>query len=742
MANNPYTKDITKSSAYRQVTNQNQDKLGQVLEGAVQIKKAFNNKVESNVQALQESKVIEIQKKKLMLKGLNGVSNIQNDIRDNYNNNVAAWSRDYAQKELKSEAISRFGLEETEKNGITLNHPNSAYGKWLKKRAQGIEDNYTKLVTQLDSVGLPYKNLEEGSTFVDNVYQSAFNGLNRNNKFNIINSVGSLFKGHGLGNKSSSELKAEFNSNIANSSISKLESINNTFKALYASNPELAKDYETAIENADIRQNVDQKYGEVIIDKRYDRETGKTIEHKYREITTNYTDKKGNPRSITTLQTIEGDNTGIDRTDPATTAQNLTYLKMLDQEGHEAYFTALEDGNLEPHQAFMALRKKYGKSLTTLEADAERKRMLPEIMTAWKGIQDSYIFTNPMTGEQSYRPEIQRYLDGQGPKPSNYYNNMGEYAKDVIGVALGVAPMNKDFIFPDGKTVAVVSGLSDSPEWKAFTSNSEQIQEIKDEIGMGEEEEKEFLKDFEAGIYANVDKNGNYFPQENEDLLRQTYDSKRRVLLEPAALEAMGLETSMFPRGVRVGYNVKTKTLAFQSVSDDFVFQVQPEEEDPTKRPEGGIMTMGLQALNDIPYLGAGTEFLFGDTYETTDLLYAVPLGGGLVFTAKVIFKVGQKIVPSMIVKAQETIGRKLVQKGYDPFKEGAKLGTMKGSILGRSVDYQSIGKDLLTKGYDPIKKGTGMLIGKTKTGKAFRIGSVGTAAYLEGTTTPSSETE
>ena len=66
----------------------------------------------------------------------------------------------------------------------------------------------------------------------------------------------------------------------------------------------------------------------------------------------------------------------------------------------------------------------------------------------------------------------------------------------------------------------------------------------------------------------------------------------------------------------------------------------------------------------------------------------------------------------------------------------------MKGSRLGRSVDYQSIGKDLLTKGYDPIKKGTGMLIGKTKTGKAFRIGSVGTAAYLEGTTTSSSETE
>ena len=740
MANNPYTKDITKSSAYRQVTNQNQDKLGQVLEGAVQIKKAFNNKVESNVQALAESKVIEIQKKKLMLKGLNGVSNIQNDIRDNYNNNVAAWSRDYAQKELKSEAISRFGLEENEKNGITLNHPNAAYGKWLDKRAQGIEDNYTKLVTQLDSVGLPYKDLEEGSTFVDNVYQSAFNGLNRNNKFNIINSVGSLFKGHGLGNKSSSELKAEFNSNIANSSISKLESINNTFKALYASNKELAKDYETAIENADIRQNVDQKYGEVIIDKRYDRETGKTIEHKYREITTNYTDKKGNPRSITTLQTIEGDNTGIDRTDPATTAQNLTYLKMLDQEGHEAYFTALEKGNLQPHQAFMALRKKYGKSLTTLEADAERKRMLPEIMTAWKGIQDSYIFENPMTGEQAYRPEIQRYLDGQGPKPSNYYNNMGEYAKDVIGVALGVAPMNKDFIFPDGKTVAVVSGLSDSPEWKAFTSNSGQIQEIKDEIGMGEEEEKEFLKDFEAGIYANVDKNGNYFPQENEDLLRQTYDSKRRVLLEPAALEAMGLETSMFPRGVRVGYNVKTKTLAFQSVSDDFVFQVEPEEDDTVvpERIEGGLLTQGIQALNDIPYLGAGTEFLFGDDFDVVDIAVFIPFGGVAAIGAKVAYQAGKKLTQKALQNTYEKIGKKMIEKGYDPFKANAKYGTLSSS--GTSVELSSIGKDLLKAGFDPIKKGTAIIIGTDAKGRTYRIGGAAVLPTVEYISTPDEE--
>ena len=61
----PYTKDITKSSAYKQVTGQDQDKFDQFLQGAVQIKKAYNNQVSNNIDALREDKVLEIQKKKL-----------------------------------------------------------------------------------------------------------------------------------------------------------------------------------------------------------------------------------------------------------------------------------------------------------------------------------------------------------------------------------------------------------------------------------------------------------------------------------------------------------------------------------------------------------------------------------------------------------------------------------------------------------------------------------------------------
>jgi hypothetical protein len=103
----PYTKDITKSSAFRQVTGQDQDKFDQFLQGAVQVKKAYNNKVADNIDALQENKVLEIQKKKLLLKGLNGVSTIQNDIEQNFNGNIDSWARNYAQQELRNEAIAK-----------------------------------------------------------------------------------------------------------------------------------------------------------------------------------------------------------------------------------------------------------------------------------------------------------------------------------------------------------------------------------------------------------------------------------------------------------------------------------------------------------------------------------------------------------------------------------------------------------------------------------------------------------
>ena len=729
----PYTKDITKSSAYRQVTGQDKDKFTQALEGAVQIKKAYNNNVANNIQALQDDKVIEIQKKKLMLKGLNGVSTIQNDIRDNFNSNVDAWARNYAQKELNNEAISKFGLSEVQAAEVDVAHPNSAYGKWLDQRADGIAKNYNDLVTQLDSVGLPYKNLEEGSTFIDKVYQSAFNGLERQNKFNLINSVGSLFKGHGLGNKNAAELKSEFNANIATSSISKLESINNTFKALYATNPELAKDYQTVVDSADIRQNVKTTFSDVKEESRLDKKTGRTFKYKYQEVTHSWTDKMGNPKTSVSLQPVTGEGSKIDVTPAGTFAANAVYIRMLKQEGHESYYNLL--GDFEPYQAFMKVRGEYGKEFDELQAEALRKELAPEIMTNWANIQESYFITNAITGEQALRADIEAYKadPNKFAKPLDYYNNINEYAKDILGIAMNVEPMNKDYQFPDKRTYQVDSNLSDSNIWKDFTSNSAQINEIKEDLDLSMEFEEELLKDFEAGIYGNVDKYGNYFPMKNEQLLLQTAtDTGRALYLTPDVLDQLGLDSSEFDGGAKIGYNVKTKKLVLQPFSNQSLFVESTDDNIPEvpQRVSGGLMTQGLQALNDIPYLGAGTEFLFGDEFDWTDVAVFIPIGGVAAIGAKVAYQSGKKLTQKTLQKSYEKLGKKMIQKGYDPFKEGAKYGTL--SKTGSSVEIQSIGKDLLKKGLDPIKSGAAIIIGTTTKGKVYRIGGAAAAVTLE----------
>ncbi len=736
----PYTKDITKSKTYRQITGQDEDKFDKFLQGAIQVKKAYNNNVTDNITALKEDKVLEIQKKKLLLKGLNGVSTIQTDIETNYNGNIDAWARNYAQKELRNEAITKYGLEDSEANRVTLTHPDAAYGDWLNDRANGIAKNYKSLVNDLDSIGLPYKDIEEGKTFIDKAYQSAFNGLERDNKFNILNSVGSLFKGHGLGNKSASELKSDFDKSIANSSLSKLESINNTFKALYGANPELAKDYEQVINKADIRQNVQTTFSDVKEEERFDKATGKTFKVKYQEVTHSWTDKLGKPQTSVSLVPVTGEGAKIDVTPAQNFAANAVYLRMLEQDGHEAYYGLLNQ--MEPYQAFMKVRQQYGKSFTQLESDALRKELAPEIMTNWSNIQESYYVTNAITGAQELRTDIKAYKADPNnvAKPLDYYHNINEYAKDILGIAMDIEPMNPNYRFPDKRTYTVDEGLSNSNVWKAFATDENSIREIRDDLDLSIEFEQDLLRDFEAGTYDNVDKFGNYFPMQNEDLILQTAAQTGRALyLNPEVLDKLGLDSSEFDGGAKIGYNVVSKKLVLQPFSNQTLFtDTQDDDDEPLipERPEGGIFTRALQAVNDIPVLGASTEFLFGDEADWTDLLVFIPVGGAVAIGGKIALSAGKKVTQKAITNSYEKIGTKMIQKGYDPFKGGAKYGQISSS--GRSVEIKSIGEDLIkANAIDPLKKGTAIIIGKDAKGRMYRFGGAGGIAAIETMTTP-----
>ena len=95
-----------------------------------------------------------------------------------------------------------------------------------------------------------------------------------------------------------------------------------------------------------------------------------------------------------------------------------------------------------------------------------------------------------------------------------------------------------------------------------------------------------------------------------------------------------------------------------------------------------------------------------------------------------------------MLTNTYEKMGKKMIDKGYDPFKEGAKFGQV--SSTGRSVELKSIGEDLIkvpvNAALDPIKKGTAIIIGKDTKGRLYRIGGVGGVGAIEAITTPDPE--
>ena len=371
-------------------------------------------------------------------------------------------------------------------------------------------------------------------------------------------------------------------------------------------------------------------------------------------------------------------------------------------------------------------------------------------MSNWNVIQESYMVTNPATGAQDFRADIKAYREDPNKvaKPAGYYHNINEYAKDIMGFALDVEPMNPNYRFPDKRTYTVDEGLSTSSVWKAFATDENTIREIRNDLDLSIEFEQDLLRDFEAGIYDNVDKYGNYFPMQNEDLILQTAEqTKRKLYISPEVLNQLGLDSSEFGGGAKIGYNVVSKKLVLQPFSNQNLFtgtQDDEEQVEPT-RTEGGIFTRALQSINDIPVLGAGTEFLFGDEADFTDLLVFVPVAGGLALGGKVAFKAGQKVTEGMLVKTYDKLGRKMVEKGYDPFKEGAKFGTVKVSPSGtRSVDLAKLGEDLIkvpvNAALDPIKKGTAIIVGKDTKGRLYRIGGIGAVGAIEAITTPDPE--
>jgi len=604
-----YTKDITKSKVYRQATGQDTKLIDEVIEGLGVVKKFGQSKVADNIARLQEEKVFDAQNKKNQLMQLNKFSELETDLQDNYGGDLEAFSKAKAKELLDQRALINFPVGDTEKSKLNITHPDEAYGQTLLDASRVYKENFKGLREKLNEAGIPYTaDAEKQGAFIDEAYQNIFNNVSRDNNFNVLKGMGSLFIGQGLNYASAEDLKKSYNENISKSKLSDIEDLNNQFKAIYHFDSNLADRISKVVDKADVRKDVKTTFGErkqrTIVDNK-----GQERIQNYVIMRTEYIDKEGNPQINVVEKDLGKDPFKAKLSDVPTEMLYAGFLKNIEVNGRNAldeYQALLSDG-YTPRYAYEALDPEFKKSYSEIEFDNFYKSNQETILDAYQKYQEDYYMTPSPTGGFVMKQDVSNYFAGKGPKPNYVYANARDFAASLIDVKTAI---NKENII--GGTVAVLDyGLSSGADWQEYMNS---FQGRKDILGLkggvvpNEAFIEELKDEFRRGDKTRVDNFGNYFP------------TTSRTALTPQQLQEMGLGSS-FTDTQQLGYNVNRDTVVMRN----FGGTPPPTEGDGTT-PEK--MTFGTLA-KDV-FEGA-KNFAIGEELSWDDALWLIP-GGGIVF--------------------------------------------------------------------------------------------------------------
>jgi len=604
-----YTKDITKSKVYRQATGQDTKLIDEVIEGLGVVKKFGQSKVADNIARLQEEKVFDAQNKKNQLMQLNKFSELETDLQDNYGGDLEAFSKAKAKELLDQRALINFPVGDTEKSKLNITHPDEAYGQTLLDASRVYKENFKGLREKLNEAGIPYTaDAEKQGAFIDEAYQNIFNNVSRDNNFNVLKGMGSLFIGQGLNYASAEDLKKSYNENISKSKLSDIEDLNNQFKAIYHFDSNLADRISKVVEKADVRKDVKTTFGErkqrTIIDNK-----GQERIQNYVIMRTEYIDKEGNPQINVVEKDLGKDPFKAKLSDVPTEMLYAGFLKNIEVNGRNAldeYQALLSDG-YTPRYAYEALDPEFKKSYSEIEFDNFYKSNQETILDAYQKYQEDYYMTPSPTGGFVMKQDVSNYFAGKGPKPNYVYANARDFAASLIDVKTAI---NKENII--GGTVAVLDyGLSSGADWQEYMNSFQGRKDIlglKDGVVPNEAFIEELKDEFRRGDKTRVDNFGNYFP------------TTSRTALTPQQLQEMGLGSS-FTDTQQLGYNVNRDTVVMRN----FAGTPPPTEGDGTTLEK---MTFGTLA-KDV-FEGA-KNFAIGEELSWDDALWLIP-GGGIVF--------------------------------------------------------------------------------------------------------------
>ena len=679
-----YTKDVTQSQAYKDVTARNEKGSGsQLLETAKVLKDFAKNKyedqVEANLKLLQDEKIYEKQKVKNNLAGLNDFYNIEKNITDSFGGDVRAWAFDFESKKLQREALNRHGLQQTEDAKFNVNFPSEAMGGFLDSRTDNLVSRYNDIRTNLQNVKTPYRDLAKAESFVDTAYQKGLEGLAPDLKFDLVKSGRSFFDGQGLGAESPADLRKRFNSNMMkNSDFASIQTLNASIKALYMYDPSLVQIQKDIIKNADIKKDFKTTIGETYDRVIKDRDTkgkltGKEFTQKVYDVKSTWVDTQGKFQEES--RTVVSDNRN---TTPATDmTQYQTHLNYLQPEGHEEYYNLIENKGYSPQGAWLNLKNEYGKDTATIKQEGNLAALRTGAQASWKDLQASYFVDTlaentfgAATKTSSYRTDIQNFLDGKGKKPDDFYRSFDAYAQSLDKTAAilsgNYSKLNPRLVegMPGSSIVIMKEELSDSPEWKDFIGSEESVIVIKENmLGIKGPLEDQYTNDYKNNINDNVSKEGNFFINyfSEEDKI------KKGLILLPETdpnnpdaktiKEVTGLDPEAFQNEkVEIGYNFRTNTPIFKKIGTPL-----PSDSDLDGEEEKEITEKTwLQKTNDVPYIGAVSNFMLGDKLDLIDATWLIPgygllkIGGKVTTKAAVTFATNKMLANPTTIKTAE----------------------------------------------------------------------------------------
>ena len=544
----PYTQDITQSKVYKKITGNKEEKtIDKILNTLTEFKALGDSNIADNIKELQDSNTFEIQQKKNHLKNLNNISKITDTINTNYGGNVAMWAMDYAKNDFENSVFSSFPMDEITNKKLEL-QPDEAYGDILKQRAKNIENRYNNIINKLDDEGISYRDLEKGETFIDKEYQNVYDSLTKQNSFNVIKGIGSLFKGQGFNYTDAAELKRQFNENIANSKVSMLESINDEFKALYALSPKLAGDYKEAVKNADVRREIvvketDLKQGERFTEK------GRKETYNYYERLITYTDREGNRK--TQKERIETDAETVPQKGEINA--HMLNLTLYTEEGKVAYRELMEEG-FTPDAANEQIPLEQRISLEALQLKDFVAQNFDKLQQA---IEDKYYTINAV----GQKVEV---------FPGEKIPDERAYAAMLLNISEENVNVNNQI----SKSTFVVNSNLNEETQKFFETNEgiEAANQAKESL-LPLNKEEEILIRYQNGEFDSaLTPEGVY------------YGETKQIIDDPDTLKRFGFDKNV---RIQVGVRLEDMNLVFTTVDEfDNEISILPKGEDKTRFEE------------------------------------------------------------------------------------------------------------------------------------------------------------